>query len=152
MEPKQEIEKEQKELERLLQLKEQTEVAIAKTKRRLAAWMEILDDTETGELVPDLDLGGLIDACRTALRGRRNDWMTIAEIQADLRKLGFPLDKYKAPAASITTTVNRLVDAGEVQADRSPGATKYKWVGPSLDSLGKALRARLAKLRHGEKK
>ncbi len=133
MEPKEQIEKEQKELERLLQLKEQTEVAIAKTKRRLAAWLEIADDSGTGELVPELELGGLTDGCRTVLRASRKGWITTAEVQADLKKLGFPLDKYKAPAASITTTVNRLVDAGEVEADRrsNPGATEYKWVGPN---------------------
>jgi hypothetical protein len=132
MEPKKEIEKEQKEIERLLELKEQTEVAIARAKRRLAAWMEILDDTESGELVPELGLGGLTDACRTVLRSSRKQKITVAEIQADLRKLGFPLDEYKAPAASITTTVNRLEEAGEVSADRSnPGATTYQWKGAS---------------------
>jgi hypothetical protein len=132
MEPKEEIEKEQKELERLLQLREQTEVAIAKAKRRLAAWMEILDDTETGALVPDLDLGGLTDACRTAMRASRKEWLTTTEIMSALKELGFPIHEYKAPMASITTTVNRLAENGEVvPSPRSqPGATEYKWVGP----------------------
>lgn len=146
MEPKQEIEKEQKELERLLQLKEQAEVAIAKTKRRLAAWMEILDDTETGALVPDLDLGGLTDACRTVLRGSRKGWMTTAEIQSALKELGFPIHEYKAPAASILTTVNRLVESGEVLIDKrsQPGASEYKWAGVvKLSSLLRRLEAPL---------
>lgn len=131
MEPKQQIEKEQKELERLLQLKERTEVDIAKTKRRLAAWLEVLNDTETGALVADLELGGLTDACRTVMRASRKTWMTIAEIQEALREMGFPLSDYKAPTASITTTVNRLVDADEVVIEKHVGgANEYKWVGP----------------------
>jgi hypothetical protein len=136
MEPKQEIEKEQKELERLLQLREQTEVAIAKAKRRLAAWMEILDDTETGALAPDLDLGGLTDACRTAMRASRKEWLTTTEIMSALKELGFPIHEYKAPMASITTTVNRLAKNGEVvPSPRSqPGATEYKWVGNQVFS------------------
>src|SRR5208283_5985031 len=87
------------------------------------------------EQVPgfDLDLGGLTDACRTVMRGSRKAWMTIAEIQEGLRELGFPLKDYKAPTASITTTVNRLAEpeVGEVVVEKHVGrANEYKWVGP----------------------
>jgi hypothetical protein len=135
MNAKAELEKEQRVLEQLLKDQEAIEAAIARAKRRVAACKELLDDTETGELVSkiDLDLGGLTDVCRTAMRASRKEWMTTAEIQQAVKELGFPLNDYKAPAASITTTVNRLVDAGEVAVDRrsNPGATEYKWVGPN---------------------
>lgn len=137
--PKQELKKEQEKLAQMMRDKEELEVAIAKAKRRVAAWAELCDDTETGELVPDLDLGGLTEACRTVLRSARKEWMTVADIQRDLKELGFALDSYKAPAASITTTINRMVEAGEVVADRrsTPGATEYKWVGraPGVGSM-----------------
>ena len=151
MNPKTELEKEQRELKRLLDVQEATEVAIAKTKRRIAAWIELLDDTETGELVSEIDLalGGLTDVCRTAMRASRKEWMTTYEIQRAIKELGFPLDKYKAPAASILTTVNRLVESGEVVIDKrpQPGASEYKWVGKSLISLNKAFQSSLAKVK-----
>jgi len=155
MNPKDELEKEQQKLERLLQLQEKTEVAIARAKRRIAAWRELLDDSETGELLPeiDLDLGGLTDVCRTAMRASRKEWMTAAEIQQAIRELGFPLDQYKAPAASILTTVNRLVDNGEVVVERrsQPGASEYKWVG-SLSASRKRLLESLRKVKEQTKK
>ena len=133
MTPQEQLAKEEKELQRLLHVREEIEIAIAKTKRRIAAWAELCDDTETGELVVELNLGGLTEACRTVLRSSRKTWLTISEIQEGLRELRFPLCDYKAPTASITTTVNRLVEAGEVVVDKRPqaGANEYKWVGPA---------------------
>jgi hypothetical protein len=120
------------ELVNLHKQREQTEIQIARKKRRLAILAELSEEDENAQLL-DLELGGLTSACRTALRASRKPWMTTTEIQAALKELGFPLHKYKAPAASISTTVNRLVENDEVVADRrnNPGATEYKWVGPS---------------------
>jgi DNA-binding HxlR family transcriptional regulator len=157
--PKDELKREQEKLAALLQDREQIEVAIAKAKRRVAAWAELCDDSKTGEQIVDLDLGGLTEACRTVLRSSGKGWITTAEIQADLKELGFPLDKYKAPAASITTTVNRLVEAGEVAVNRrsNPGATEYRWAptgrdvyAPHLDA--KALKEKLASLTERNKR
>ncbi len=150
MTPKDELLKEQRELERLLLLQEQTETAIARCKRRIAAWRELMDDSGAGALL-DLDLGGLTDVCRTVLRASRKEWMTTAEIQQAIKELGFPLDKYKAPAASILTTVNRLVEGGEVVVDKrpQPGASEYKWVG-SLSAARKKFEESLRKLQEGQ--
>lgn len=117
------------ELARLLRERERIEVEIARQRRKVAAWAELCDGEFTD--VNDPGLGGLSDACRTALRASRKEWMTASEIQTVLKELGFPLEKYKAPAASVTTTVNRLAESGQVVADRrtSLGATEYKWVG-----------------------
>jgi hypothetical protein len=141
------LRKEQEKLAQMIRDKEEIEVAIAKAKRRVAAWAELCDDSETGEFVPDLDLGGLTEACRTVLRSSRKEWMTVADIQRDLRELGFALDSYKAPAASITTTVNRMHEAGEVAVNRTsnPGATEYKW-SPDLSALRKRFEESIQRL------
>src|ERR1035441_1953872 len=110
------------EMASLLDQKERLEVQIAKQRRRVAAWQAL--SAEEGEDEASAFPGGaaqtvvdnifkeegLSDACRTVLRGSRKDWMTITEVQAGLKELGFPLEKYKAPYASITTTVNRMAE------------------------------------------
>jgi hypothetical protein len=119
-------------LNALLDEKERLEVKIAKQRQRVAA-LEVLVASDDGPS-PDalsyiqsiVDLEGLTDACRTVLRGSRREWMTIAEVQAGLKELGFPLNKYKAPAGSITTTVNRLVKAGEVATDRPSARAMFQ--------------------------
>ncbi len=123
----------------LLANREQIEIEIARQKRKVAALSELCDESELGDGVNEalqslgLDLGGLSDACRTAMRASRKEWMTITEIQESLKELGFPLDKYKAPTASITTTVNRLADNNEVIVEkRLGGASEYKWVGQNV--------------------
>jgi cell division protein ZapA (FtsZ GTPase activity inhibitor) len=145
---KEELRKEQEKLTQMFRDKEELEVSIAKAKRRVAAWAELCDDTETGELVSELDLGGLTEACRTVLRSARKEWMTVADIQRDLKELGFPLGSYKAPAASVMTTVNRMHEAGEVAVNRrsSPGATEYKWA-PNINVLRKNFEESLRKVK-----
>ena len=134
-------------LAKLLRERDDVEVKIARQRKRVSALAELCDESEFGEKPFDFDLGGLADVCRTAMRGSRKEWMTIAEIQAALKELGYPLDKYKAPAASITTTINRMVKEEEVCIAKrpAPGANEYKYVG-----LGhKAAEALLDLLRTG---
>jgi len=140
---KAELEKAHKELADLIHKREQIEIDIAKQKRKVAAWAELSNESDVADGI-DLDLGGLADACRTVLRASRKEWMTVADILGALKGLGFPLDKYKAPAASVTTTVNRLAEDHEVVVDRRshPGATEYKWVGQAM--------GRVELLRRGE--
>ena len=137
-----------------MNIKERLEVDIAKQRRKVAAWQELCA-TEGDEDVPMspqmeslLDLGGLTEAVKTVLRGSRKKRLNTTEIMNGLRELGFPLDKYKAPMASITTTVNRLVP-NEVSVYRlpNPAGNEYEWVGPAsfLDGLGKGLAEAMAK-------
>ncbi len=137
-------------LSALLHLKERIEVDIAKQRRKVAAWQELCaadEDEETitpPQLEALLDLGGLTDAVRTVLRGSRKEWINTTEIMNGLRELGFPLEKYRAPMASVTTTVNRLVPS-EVSVHRlpNPAGNEYKWVGPVswVDDLAKGVAA-----------
>ena len=114
--------------------REALERAIARHKRKVAALAELCDESDDSKPL-DLKLGGLTEACRTAMRGVKKEWMTIAEIQEALKDLGFPLQNYKAPTASITTTVNRLVEAEEVAISRRPrGASEYKYIGPIVSA------------------
>jgi hypothetical protein len=126
-------------LQLLLDEREQLEVKIAKQRQRVAAW-EILatkdDDSSPNALTSldsILDREGLTDACSTVLRASTKEWMTTADIQVALREFGFDLRKYKAPHASIMTTVNRLAEGPNsqvvVRRTSTPGGTEYKWVG-----------------------
>jgi hypothetical protein len=132
------LEEAQSDLLELLMEREDLEQRIAKAKRRAALLAQLAEDNEAAEGVVDLDLRGLRDVCMTALRASRKEWMTIAEIQSAINELGFPLQEYKAPTASITTTVNRLEsDDGLVESARISGGTKvYKWVGPQFGAAG----------------
>jgi hypothetical protein len=134
-------------LELLLEEKEQLEVKIAKQRQRVAAW-EILANNDDGRspnsptsLDSILDREGLTDACSTVLRASTKEWMTTAEIQVALREFGFDLGKYKAPHASIMTTVNRLAEGpnSEVVVRRSstPGGTEYRWVGSRFSAAAR---------------
>ena len=118
-------------LAKLLRERDQIEVKIARQRKRVSALAELCDESEFGEKPFDFDLGGLADVCRTAMRASRKEWMTIAEIQEGIKELGYPLNKYKAPAASITTTINRMVEEEEVLIDKrtTPGANEYKYIG-----------------------
>jgi hypothetical protein len=130
------LKQERETLAKLLGEREEIEVKIARGKKRIAALAELCDESEFAEQVMDLDLGGLTDVCRTVLRASRKPWMSISEIQEAIKELGFPLDQYKAATASITTTVNRLVDGQEVVMDKLPqGGSGYKWVGRTLPFL-----------------
>lgn len=128
---KDDLRKESAVLAKLLRERDDLEIKIARQKKRISALAELCDETEFGDRPFDFDLGGLADVCRTAMRASRKEWMTIAEIQSAVKELGYPLDKYKAPAASITTTVNRMLEDGEVVIDKRPipGANEYKYIG-----------------------
>ncbi|HTW62140.1 MAG TPA: hypothetical protein VMD55_10075 [Terracidiphilus sp.] len=116
------------ELKRLLENKERIEVEIARQQRKVAAWAELCDDSAYADPF-DLGLSGLSDACRSALRGSRKEWMTTSDVATALRELGVALDRYKAPMASIATTVNRMVEGGEVlPRSGENGVTEYKWL------------------------
>jgi len=115
----------------LLAARENIEKDIARQKRKIAALAELCNEGEFIDMSVDLDLGGLTVACITVLRASRKEWLNTTEIQTALKELGFPIHTYKAPNASIATTVNRLVEDGVVVADKrlGAGAIEYKWVG-----------------------
>ena len=74
----------------LLAQREEIENQIARVKRKIALLTELTGESGSRE-VPDIDLGGLTEACITVLRAPRKEWMTAGEIQTALREMGFPL-------------------------------------------------------------
>lgn len=121
----------QRHLGELLREREEIEVRIAKQKRRIAALAQLCEDENELDKPLLLELGGMTEACSTVLRASRKEAINVTEILANLKELGFPLDGYKSPVASVTTTVNRLVESGVVKMFRVTGEGRvYKWVGP----------------------
>ena len=136
-------------LDLLLKWREGLETLIARTRRKITLLAELSEESESTE-IPDLGMGGLEDACITVLRGSKKDWLTTAEIQFGLKELGFPLDQYNVPHASITAAVNSLADADKITVDRqsTPGETQYNWTAPNatwIDNFGKMLADDMAK-------
>jgi hypothetical protein len=130
-------------LAKLLQQRDDLEITIARQRKRAAALAELCDESEFGKPF-DFNLGGLTEVCRTAMRASRKEWMTIANIQQAIKEIGYPLDKYKAPTASIMTTINRMVNDDEIAVEQHDKAWEYKYVGlgqKSANSLRDAYEA-----------
>ena len=122
------------ELARMFQQREEIDVRIAKQQRRLAALVALVDDSEETDQIMELNLGGLTDAIRTALRTAGPRGLTPGETTARLKQLYFPVSDYKNFAASIGTVLKRLVESGEVRKaihDVYDGRDHsfYAWVG-----------------------
>jgi len=134
---RQDLQEAQEQLSSMLQEFEDLQTKIAKQKRRIAALAELCEGSDTTGAPVQIDMGGLTDACRTVLRAYYKEWLSIGAIQQALIKFGFPILEYKAPMASLTTTVNRLVEAGEVEPIRvSGGSREFKWAGPAYGAAG----------------
>lgn len=122
------------ELAKMFQQREEIDVRIAKQQRKLAALVALIDDTEDTDGILELNLGGLTDAIRTALRTAGPRGLTPSETTARLKQLYFPVNDYKNFAASLATVLKRLVASGEVRKaihdvheDRDQSI--YVWVG-----------------------
>lgn len=118
----------------LFKQREELEIRIAKAQRRLAALVTLIDESEESDKLLDLNLGGLTDAIRSALRAAGQRGLTPSEITLRLRQLYFPVGEYKNFRASLTTVLKRLVASGEVRVgiqDLHEGRDQsvYQWVG-----------------------
>jgi len=128
------VEDAREELAKLFGQREDLEIQIAKQQRRLAALAALIDDSEETDQILNLNLGGLTDSIRTALRAAGTRGLTPAEIRTRLIQLYFPVNGYKNFRASLSTVLKRLVRAGEVRRmihDDHEGRDEsvYVWVG-----------------------
>jgi hypothetical protein len=131
------LERARQRLDELLAEHESVEVEIAREKRRIAALTQLVE----GDAPETDDLGGLSEACRSAFRASRKEWLGLADVRNGLRELRFPVNRYKSLAAMVVVTVNRMVEAGEVQLIRTKeGRKAFKWLGVSGSSRGRSLR------------
>lgn len=124
----------------MFRLREEIDVRIAKQQRKLAALVTLIDDAEDADRILGLNLGGLTDAIRTALRTAGPRGLTPNETTARLKQFYFPVSDYKNFAASLGTVLKRLVASGEVRKaihDVRDGRDKsvYVWVGAIKNRL-----------------
>ncbi len=69
----------------------------------------------------------LADATRKALISSYRVWQTVANVRTALEKDGFDFSGYTSNAlSSVSTTLRRLKDAGEAEADEIEGVTVYR--------------------------
>ncbi len=133
-EAEQAVEQARGELAALFGEREELDIRISKQQRRLAALTALVDDSEETDRILELNLGGVTDAIRTALRAAGRRGLTPAEITTRLIQLYFPVRSYKNFRASLNTVLKRLVKAGEVRRsihDVQEGRDEsvYQWVG-----------------------
>jgi len=94
--------------------------------------------------LPQRDLPGLTDACRSVLRAKMGG-LTPVEVKAGLETLGLDLSNYSNPLASIHAVLKRLVKAGEAMKLKTrQKKTIYAWKHPPFpiaitDGEGKVL-------------
>jgi len=129
-----EVEEAREELADLFKQREELEIRIAKQQRRVAALAALVDESEESDQILELNLGGLTDVVRSALRAGGPRGLTPIEIRTRLIQLSFPTNEYKNFMASLHSVLNRLVDAGEVRVvifDKHEGrdGSVYQWVG-----------------------
>jgi hypothetical protein len=122
------------ELARLFKEREELDIRIAKQQRRLGALATLVDDSEETDQIMELNLGGLTEAIRTALRAAGSRGLTPGEVTTRLIQLYFPVNEYKNFRASLITVLKRLVASGEVRTaihDVQEGRDQsvYQWVG-----------------------
>ena len=109
------LEKERKELLAMLKEEEELAIRIAKKQRRVAALATLVDDSEQSDSILGLDLYGLTNAIRTAIKSASPQGLTPGEIKTRLIQLSFPVDEYSNFRASLNNVLKRLVAAGEIR-------------------------------------
>jgi|SRR5882762_4402541 len=131
-----ELERERRALAELLRQREALATKIAKQQTRVAALAALCDASEEIDDMPEMDLGGLTNACRTAFRAAGNRGLIPTEVRGALDRLRFPTQTHKNILASVHTVIRRLEKAGEIRRaihDKHAGEDKsvYQWALPS---------------------
>jgi len=109
------LERERRELLSLFRKQEELSIQIAKKQRRVAALATLVDDSEESDKILELDLYGLTNAIRTAIKSAAPRGLTPAEIRTRLMQMQFPVNDYANFRASLNVVLKRLVDREEVK-------------------------------------
>lgn len=122
----------------LMERREELEVQIAKQRQRVAA-LATDHDPKGGadEMTLELNIDGLTNACRSALRAAGPRGLTPAELRNSLRELRFPIQNYENGLAAVHTVLKRLESYKEVRVgirDVHNGRddSVYQWIGPQF--------------------
>jgi hypothetical protein len=100
-------------LAELFKYQEALSLAISKQQRRVAALAALVDESEEGDQILDLKLGGLTDAVRGVLMDGGPHGLSPKEVRTRLIQLYFPVNEYTNFMASLHSVLSRLVKAGE---------------------------------------
>ena len=125
------------EYERLKQQREAIETRLAQLRQTIGALGPLCK-------LPQQDVPGLTDACRSVLRATFGG-LTPVEVKAGLETLGLDLTASSNPLASIHAVLKRLVKAGEAMRLRTrQKKVVYVWKHPAFpvaitDGQGKLL-------------
>jgi hypothetical protein len=114
----------------LMQQERAIQVEIAKQKGIVGALTQLANLTAPVELV-----SGLTDAVRTVLRATGLKPLTAAEVEEQVQALGVP--RQQNLAASIHTTIRRLLEAGEIEKAGDPNSGGYRWKAPPMVRVGR---------------
>lgn len=142
-----EVAQAREELADLFNQREELDVRIAKQQRRVAALAALVDESEQSDQILELNLGGLTDVVRSALRAGGPRGLTPMEVRTRLNQLSFPTGEYKNFMATLHSVLKRLVDAGEVRPvifDKHEGrdGSVYQWVGGIKNKFGNRFKNR----------
>jgi hypothetical protein len=123
-------------MDQLTWQKESIDMEIAKLQQFVVATMNLLPDEVKEQFLARLDkiieqqsknVASLTDATRTVLRSVYPNYKTVADIRTKLVETGFDFSSYVSNAlASVSTTLRRLKDSGEAEADEIEGVTVYR--------------------------
>lgn len=122
----------------LLNRREELEVAIAKQRQKVAALAARNDPGKSNDdMARELNLGGLTNACRSALRAAGSRGLTPTELRNGLKELRFPIQDYENGIAAVHTILKRLESYKEVRIairDVYEGRddSVYQWIGPQF--------------------
>ncbi|MGO8813841.1 MAG: hypothetical protein ACLQVG_04140 [Terriglobia bacterium] len=95
-------------------------LALVEDEKELIGYLEKLEDT--------IRPVGFTNAVRDVLQ-RTTEKLSATEVKDGLSKIGFNVDGYSNPLASIHTVLKRLLVAGEVETGTRDGKTTYSWKG-----------------------
>lgn len=100
------------ELAKLYEQRQSLEVEIAKQQQRVSALAVLADEVD--QTFERMGLG-LTAACRAAFRAAGSRGLMPTELRDSLKRMGFALDKYTNPMASIHAVIRRLEEKGEIR-------------------------------------
>ncbi len=121
----------QSELKRIIQERLEFEREIEKRDREIAALNQTIraiapligEKPPEIQLDPELAAGGMTD-CVRAILCKAVEPLTAAEIREALESLGFEMETYSNPLATIHTVLRRLTESGEVESTHEMPAVK----------------------------
>ncbi len=120
----------------LINERENIDLEITKLRQFIRATANMLPDSAREKLLESFDeidnriavtTMSLIDSVRNILQNKSEKWLTVSGVKSLLQTEGFDFSSYTSnPLSSVSTTLRRLKEYGEVETDEIEGVTVYK--------------------------